>query len=111
MDPIGPGYSSVLADWLISRSSTWPAKLHSCYGPNTGKSTGVWPSSELKSERYNKQPMAARPRLLRTTCPNLLGGGGEVKLKMDSRGKEEEDEEKRAGKGHCIQIKKSNEIS
>lgn len=55
--------------------------------------------------------MAARPRLLRTTCPNLLGGGGEVKLKMDSRGKVEEDEEKRAGKGHCIQIKKSNEIN
>lgn len=55
--------------------------------------------------------MAARPCLLRTTCPNLLGGGGEVKLGMDSRGKIEEDEEKRAGKGHSIQIKKSNEVN
>jgi len=57
--------------------------------------------SELKSQRYNKQG------LLRTTCPNLLGGVGEVKLRMDSRGKVE----KRAGKGHRVQIKKSNEIN
>lgn len=34
-----------------------------------------------------------------------------MKLKMDSRGKVEEDEGKRAGKGHCIQIKNSNEIN
>ncbi|CAM4532462.1 unnamed protein product [Leuciscus chuanchicus] len=93
-----PFYLSLSLNTLLSSGNLSFAKLHSCHGPNSGKGAGVWPLSELTSQRYNKQRMAARPCLLRTTCPNLRGGGGEVKLRMDSRGKVEEDEEKRAGK-------------